>query len=329
MRRLKVAMTGTRGLVGSLLAERLEGDEQCRKLVLLDLVPPKKKLRKSSFHRVDLTDPLASNRIADVLRKEEPDVVVHLAFLKHPIRNPTYPHELESVGTMHLLHALGDAVRAGRRPGLVVESSTMAYGALPENPNFLTEDAPLRGRRGYPLVEEKIDAERQIESFQKTAGISAVVLRTAPLLGGGYRTLASRYLSLPAVPTVMGFNPLVQLLHPEDAVEAFFLAIHSAGDAARHRVYNVASPQVLPLLAAVRLAGRRSLPLPAVAAMPMIDGLFQAGAAIAPGAHLPYLRYPCVADVGRAAKELGFAAAHSTKDCVVSFARTKATRAAA
>lgn len=327
MRRLKIALTGTRGVIGGVLASRLDDDEGCRRLVLLDLVPPKKKLRKAAFYRVDLTDPMASNRIADALRREEPDVLVHLAFLQNPIRNVAYEHDLESVGTMHLLHALADAARGGRGPRLVLASSTMVYGARPDNPNFIVEEAPLRGRPGYALVSEKIDAERQVERFGRAAGVPVIVLRTAPILGAGLRTLASRYLSLPAVPTVLGFNPLIQFLHPDDAVEAFLLAIGKLAGEERPGTYNVASKGVLPLLAAIRGVGRRNVPLPSFAAYAMVDTLFQAGAAIAPGAHLDYLRYLCIADGSRAA-ELGFAPQHSTKDAVAAFARSRLRDAA-
>ncbi|MGH7823375.1 MAG: NAD-dependent epimerase/dehydratase family protein, partial [Candidatus Binatia bacterium] len=278
MRRLRIALTGTRGVIGSLLAARLEDDPGCRRLLLLDLVPPKRGLRKAVFYRVDLTDPLASVRIADALRREEPDVLVHLAFLQNPIRNPSYEHELESIGTMHLLHAVADYVGGRRDVGLLLGSSTLVYGAYPDNPNFLTEEAALRGRKGYSLVEEKIDAERQAAAFRASAGVPVVVLRTAPLLGPGILSLAGRYFSLRAVPTVLGFNPLIQLLHPEDAVEAYLLALRRLAEGGASAAYNVAGRGVLPLLAAVRLAGRRNLPLPRFAAAAMLDTLFQAGA---------------------------------------------------
>ncbi|MGH7859982.1 MAG: NAD-dependent epimerase/dehydratase family protein [Candidatus Binatia bacterium] len=323
MRRLRIALTGTRGVIGSLLAERLEEDPGCRRLILLDLVPPKRKLRKAVFYRVDLTDSLASIRLSEALRREEPDVVVHLAFLQNPIRNPSYVHELESVGTMHLLHALADYAGGRRDFGLVVGSSTLVYGAYADNPNFLSEEAPLRGRRGYALVQEKVDAERQVAAFRSAFGVPVVVLRAAPVLGPVVRSLASRYFSLRAVPTVLGFNPLIQLLHPEDAVEAYFLALRRLAEDGVSTAYNVAGRGVLPLLAAIRLIGKRNLPLPGFAATAMLDTLFQAGAAIAPAAHLDYLRHLCVADCARAASELGFMARYSAREAVAAFARER------
>ncbi len=319
MRRLKIAVTGTHGLIGRLLVRRLEDGDFCRRIILLDLVPPRKKLRKAVFYRLDLTDPLASTRMSEALRREEPDVVVHLAFLQHPIRDSAYEHELESVGTTRLLHALGDYGRRGGAPRLVLGSSALLYGARPDNPNFLSEDAPLNGRPGYPFIQEKVDAEREVRRFRESSGAPVMVLRTAAILGPGTRTLAGRYFSLPAVPTILGFNPLIQLLHPADAIEAFVLALQKIERENRSAVYNIGASDDLPLLAAIRLAERRSLPLPAFAAYAMADALFQAGAAMVPGAHLDYLRYLCMADVGRATAELEFQPHHTTRETVRAF----------
>lgn len=331
MRRLKVALSGTLGTIGSHLAKRLEVDDMCRRLILLDLVPPARPLKKSSYYRIELTESAASAKIAEALEHERADVLVHAAFLQHPIRNPGYEHELESLGTMRLLQALSLLARRGTAPHLILASTTMVYGARPDNPSFLSESAPLAGRRDYPLVSEKIDAERQVEGFHAATGVAVTVLRTAPLLSPRVRSLAGRYFSLRAVPTVLGFNPLIQTIMIDDVLAAFRRALHRAGAIGAEgplRAYNVCGDGVLPLHAAIRLAGRRTVPLVRFAANTMVDGLFQAGLAIAPSAHFDYLQYPCVADGERARAELGFAPKHSTRDSVAAFAGMRLRAAA-
>jgi UDP-glucose 4-epimerase len=331
MRRLKVALTGPLGTLGTHLARRFELDEGCRRLLLLDLVPPARALKKALYYRVDLTEPAASVKIAEALDRERVDVLVHAAFLQHPIRNAGYEHELESLGTMHLLHALTQLGRRGAAPHLILASSTLVYGARPENPSFLSEDAPLAGRPDYPLVAGKIDAERQVERFHEQEGAAVTILRTAPILSPQVRTLASRYLSLPAAPTILGFNPMIQTVEIGDVTEAFARAIlhaDAAGPKGPLRVYNVCGDGVLPLHTATRLCGRRTVPLVRFAANTMVDALFEAGLAIAPSAHLDYLQYPCVADGGRAKSELGFVPRQSIRDCMTSFARTRVRDAA-
>jgi UDP-glucose 4-epimerase len=331
MRRLKVALTGPLGALGSHLAKRLELDDCCRRLVLLDLVPPPRPIKKGLYYRVDLTESTASVKLAEALERERVDVLVHAAFLQSPIRNASYEHELESLGTMHLLRALAELGRRRAAPHLILASSTLVYGAHAGNPSLLAEDTPLAGRRDYPLVAEKINAERRVERFHEREGAAVTILRTAPILSPGVRTLASRYLSLPAVPTILGFNPMIQTIAIPDAVEAFVQAILRAdaiGAKGEIRVYNVCGAGALPLHAITRLCGRRTVPLLRFAANTMIDALFQAGLAIAPSAHLDYVQFPCVADGERARSELRFVPRHSMRNTLASFARERLRDAA-
>ena len=325
MRRLKIAVTGTHGVLGSRLLERLIANDGCRRIVLVDLVPPPTTIAKARFYRADLTDPSASTRIADALERERVDVVVHLAFLQHPMRTPGYAHELEVLGTRQLLHAIRATERSAPPPHVVVASSTFVYGARSTNPAFLDETAPFAASREYAFVADKIEAERELLRFHEETGVATTVLRLAPLLGAEARTLAGRYFSLPAVPTVLGFNPMIQLLAIDDAVAALALAIERAaavGGRGERGVYNIAADGLLPLHAAIRLCGRRALPLVRFAANGMVDALFQAGVALAPSPQLDYLQHPCVADGARAARELGFTPRRSTRDCVAEFARS-------
>src|ERR1051325_8135559 len=186
MRRYKIALTGTLGSLGSRLVRRLEAQDACRRLVLLGLVPPAR----------------------EALEREGVDVLVHLAFLQHPPRNPGYQHELESLGTMHLVHALTHLAQAGAAPHVVLGATTLAYGARATNPSFLGEDSPLAAPRDHRFVAEKIGAERQLARLNQREGVAVTVMRLAPILSPDARTLAGRYLSLPAVPTILGFNPM-------------------------------------------------------------------------------------------------------------------------
>ena len=48
-------------------------------------------------------------------------------------------------------------------------------------------------------------------------------LRLANLMGAGVDSHVTRYLSMPVVPRVMGFDARLQFLHPSDAIEALLL----------------------------------------------------------------------------------------------------------
>src|SRR5215472_8435840 len=98
-----VAVTGIHGSLASALVRRLEEDDRYERLVLLDVRAPSMPLRKAVFHKVDLTEPLADGLVAEVLRCEQVETIVHLALREAPRPLREEAHELETVGTMYLL----------------------------------------------------------------------------------------------------------------------------------------------------------------------------------------------------------------------------------
>ncbi|WP_428269812.1 NAD-dependent epimerase/dehydratase family protein, partial [Haliangium sp.] len=136
-----VAITGAQSFLGIELIKRLEADRRYRRVIALDIRKPTIPLEKTEYAQLDLTLPTADSELVRVLESEGVDTVVHAAFLSYPTHASEWAHELEDIGTMHVFNAC-----ARLRPSRVVMlSSTMVYGASPKNPNFLSEDAPLRG----------------------------------------------------------------------------------------------------------------------------------------------------------------------------------------
>ena len=140
----------------------------------------------------------------------------------------------------------------------MVRSSTAVYGVDPTGPSFLTEDmagagssragAPTSRRRG-PLQADLLELEQLAHEFAlRNPQISVTVLRLADVVDRHADTPLARYLSLPVVPTALGFDPRVQFLHGADAVEAQRRAVFG-----RHRgVFNVAAPGVIALSQAIQ-----------------------------------------------------------------------------
>ena len=199
---------------------------------------------------------------------------------------------------------------------LVTLSSPLLYGPHPENPNFLTEDHPLRGLRECAFVQDKIEAEEQVRRFAAERPETAVtVLRLATVLGPTARSWATRWLSHRFVPTLLGYDPLIQLLHEADALASLKLAL----DVGAPGVFNVTGHGVLPLSTVVTLAGRMALPLPPFVLSRVTAALWLAGLADAPPPFVGLLRHLCVADGAKAKSALGFEPAYSTRDAVLDF----------
>src|SRR5436305_12074963 len=141
-----VAVTGACTFLGGQLLRRLEEDPRYSRVIALDVrAPAQSQTRggKVEFVKIDLTQPTVDAELATLLSRAKVDTFVHGAFLSHPTHAAEWAHELEDVGTMHVLNAC-----AGVEPQrFVMVSTTLVYGAHPSNPNFLTEDADLRGHR--------------------------------------------------------------------------------------------------------------------------------------------------------------------------------------
>lgn len=308
-----VAITGADSFLGRNLIGLLEEDEGYPRIVALDVRRPRTAGRKTRYYEVDLTHPGVEARIAEIFVAEEVDTLVHLAFLSSPTVAEAWAHELESVGTMHVLHAC----RQVPLSKLVMSSSTLLYGALPDNPNHLTESHPLRGIPGSRFLTDKIDAEKQVRRFAEASPECAVtVLRLAPVLGPTVRSWVTRWLSRRAVPTLLGFDPLVQFLHEMDAVAAFKLALDRRAPGA----FNIVGEGVLPISTVIKLAGRVSVPLPRSVLRTATSLLWMANLNEAPPHFIPFLRYVCVADGSAAERSLGFVPAFSTREAVLDFA---------
>lgn len=308
----RIALTGACSFLGRNLISALERDPSYGRVVALDVESPRTAGPKTRAYRVDLTQPTAGAKVGEILRAEEVDAVVHLAFLSTPTHAEGFAHELESVGTMHVMRAAREA-GVGR---VVMSSSTTLYGPHHKNPNFLRERAPLRGIPGCTFLTDKIEAEKELERLALASPSTRVIaLRFAPILGPTVRSWITRWLSRRAVPTLLGYDPLVQVVHELDAVRA----LRTSLDAETSGTYNIVGQGVLPLSTVVKLAGRSTLPVPAPLLRLGTAALFTAGLGEAPPFFLAFLRHLCVADGSLAARELGFTAAFTGKEAALDF----------
>ncbi|MCS6857929.1 MAG: NAD-dependent epimerase/dehydratase family protein [Sandaracinaceae bacterium] len=317
-----MAITGACSFLGRNLIHRLEESEKIERIVLLDIqAPPFSRLRKTRFYHVDLTDPRVPPRISEILCAEQVGVLFHLAFFAGPNPDESWAHEVESVGTMQLLHGCRESLVRQ----VVMASSTLLYGAHPSNPALFVESHPLKGVRGrrVAFIDDKIQSEEELARFAEARPeVKAVVLRFAPIIGPRIRTFVTRWLARKRVPTLLGFDPIVQFLHELDAIRALLCTLafcpkENAGK--RFYAFNIVGKGFLPLSKAIRLAGRRPLPMPEGILRRLIRVGWMLGWSEAPPAFVDYLRYSCLADGSLAERELGFVPLFSVKEALLDF----------
>ena len=313
-----IAIIGLRTFVGRRLAERLLERSPAPRVVGIDLRRPYRLAGPSRFHPVDLTDPTADSHLAEIFERERVEAVVHTSFRRDPTPDLEYDHELETIGSLHVTHACA----AAKVRRLVVASSTMLYGPRPDNPNFLQEEHPLRGHPDAHNVRNRVEVESLLADWgPRHPEIDVTVLRPCWIMGPSYWDHVVRYLARVVVPTLLGYDPLLQFVHEEDCLRAFEAAVlgHHPG------VFNVVGRGVLPLSTILRLAGKRSLPLPASLLYRLRYYASQGQTGDPPDGFYDYLRYLWVA-----AGERGWSAfgepVYSTKEAWIAFVSSRRMR---
>jgi UDP-glucose 4-epimerase len=121
---------------------------------------------------------------------------------------------------------------------------------------------------------------------------------------------------------MMGFDPLVQLLHEVDAIAAFHLAVLRDVPG----TFNVVGEGVLPLSTVIKLAGRVALPIPHALAQSLVAVGWVAQLVEAPPSFLKYLRFLCVADGLKAREGLGFIPTYTTREALLDFVSAQRLR---
>ncbi|HEY4397751.1 MAG TPA: NAD-dependent epimerase/dehydratase family protein, partial [Acidimicrobiia bacterium] len=211
-----IAVTGASGLVGQRLLPRLADEAQVTRLIGLDVRDPRRRVRNLTFHRVDI----GGAELKPLL--EAAEVLVHLATVVDPVPDEAVMARVNVEGTRRVLDA---AAAVGVRK--VIRVSTAAvYGAWPNNPVPLTEDATLRPNPGFAPAVHAAEVERLLAEWREEhPAVTVTTLRSAPVLGAGAERLPSRLLLGRPPLRVRGAGPPVQVVHVDDLVDALLLAV--------------------------------------------------------------------------------------------------------
>ncbi|MBW2280103.1 MAG: NAD-dependent epimerase/dehydratase family protein [Deltaproteobacteria bacterium] len=315
----RVAITGLDTFAGLHTAERLLDWPQPPEIVGIDLRSPRRLEGRVGLHRVDLTEPTADSQVAEILEKERCDTLLHAGFLSHSHSDRSYAHELEVIGTLHVMNA---AASAGVRK-LVVLSTAEVYGPSPYNPGYLTESCELRPHPDSHMARDRAEMEQLLGLFaDRHPQVVVTVLRPCWVIGPTIDSRVLRHFESARVTTLLGYDPLLQWLHESDLLDAIERVLRR--DA--RGPYNLAGAGALPVSTLLRLAGKRARRVP----HSVLQRLGYAGTlwsdGDAPAGFYDYLRFPWLVDVTRAREELGFEPEYSTKEAWMSFVVSRRLR---
>jgi UDP-glucose 4-epimerase len=287
-----VLVTGICGRMGQLLTRRLH---RTSGVVGIDRRRFEGKPEDVTHHQLDMR----RRQTRDIFRAGGIRAVVHLGVMHDLRESDKVHHEWNVAGFQKLLEYMSQY----HVPKLVVLSTATLYGPSPDNPQFLTEDAPLLGAQEFSRIRDLVEVDMLAQSFfWKHPDVETVILRPCHILGR-VRNASSNYLRTERPITVMGFDPMLQVIHERDVVEAIVLSLRRGV----RGIFNLRGPGELPLTRMIRMLGKRPMPLPG----PLISGvtrsLWPSRAVSFPTPELDHLRYLCMVDDSRARKELGFA----------------------
>lgn len=251
-------------------------------------------------------DPLRSAS-REIFARSDVRAIVHLGVI-HDSRRPGSHQD----NVLTLERVLGYAEQFGI-PKVVLLSSANTYGPRPENPQFLREDAPLLASGRFTGMRSLVEVDLFAQSyFWRRPETEIVVLRPAHILGT-VRNAPSNYLRLALVPTVLGFDPMLQAVHQDDVAQAIDLALQPG----IRGIFNIAGPPPVPLSKALRVLGRRSVGIPYSLAKSGLTGLFQFGMTHFPAAELDFIRFVCMVDDTAAKETLGYAPRHDLRETLI------------
>ncbi|CAN5613280.1 hypothetical protein BH09MYX1_BH09MYX1_63060 [soil metagenome] len=297
----KVVVTGICGRLGKRVARVLH---RTRNVVGVDRREFPDRPKDIHHEAIDLR----RKKLKDVFRAGDVDAVVHLGIMHDPRASASEHHSWNVEGFSKLLEYAAQF----KVPKMVVLSSANVYGPQPQNPQFLSEEAPLLGGARFSEIRDLIEVDMLAQSyFWKHPKVETVILRPVHILGSVHNA-PSNFLRLKTIPTLLGYDPMVQVIHEGDVVRAIE---HALAPKVRG-IFNVAGPEPLPLSRVLGMLGRRTIPVPYSLASATLKRLWSLRLTSFPAPELDHIRYVCMVDDTRARSVMGFSPSRTIAETV-------------
>jgi UDP-glucose 4-epimerase len=304
----RVLITGLSTYWGGRLAQGLEQDPEIETVIGVDRRPPKVELERTEW--VQVAD--SHSLIRRIVQAAEIDTVVDTRLVVDSVvTSQRRAHENNVIGTLNVLAACSGPDTCVTK--FVFKSSSHYYGCEQDDPAYFTEAM----RRPHPprsaLERDIVEAEEAVEDFaDKNPDTTVTVLRFANGLGPHLNTSHMRYLALPVIPTILGFDPRYQFIHADDLAGVLEHAVRNDLDG----IYNAGADGVLALSEVSDLLGKQWAPLlPPWGTGLAAAGLRRAGVRIPPEM-LQQLRFGRAID-NRKLKASGYRYAFTTRETVL------------
>jgi len=305
-KKITVAITGCSGYLASILIPLLEDDSNINRIIGIDIVPPGFKCSKLEYHRTSIHD---YDKLVEIFK--DADCVVHMAFNINGMHDRKKLERLNVDGSKSVIDA---AVEAGVEK-LVFTSSIAAYGAHTDNPIPLKETDRLRGKGTFFYADQKHRLEEYLDEVEKkNSKMKIVRLRLCTTTGPkAYNETVTMY-SSPVFVAFRKYQPPVQLMHEDDAVEAFHLAIVRDISGA----FNIGADWDYSAKEHAKIAGAKIVYLPVAVSKAFANLLWWLRIIKFHPSWIQASLYPVVTDVTKARKLLGWQPKYKTEEIIKS-----------
>ncbi|HWT22119.1 MAG TPA: NAD-dependent epimerase/dehydratase family protein [Solirubrobacteraceae bacterium] len=313
----RVLITGVSTFWGGRLAQALERDPGVDVIIGVSPDDPTCELDRTEYVRVGTQHAL----LRRIVRAAEVDTVVDTRLIVDSAIAPAKAaHENNVIGTMNVLAACGGADSPVRK--VVFKSSAHFYGSERDDPAFFTEEMERPHAPRTLLEKDVVEAERAVNAFAgRYKHVTVTVLRFVNALGREVRTSHTALLGLPAVPSILGFDPRYQFIHEDD--------IHGVLEHATREelpgTYNAAADGVLALSEVASLLGKPLAPVLPPWGTGLAAGMLRRLGLNIPPEMLQQLRYGRGVD-NRRLKAAGYAFRATSREAVIDFAEHLRTR---
>jgi UDP-glucose 4-epimerase len=253
----RVLVTGGGGYLGRQVVvalAALPADERPNAIVSHDIREPAERLPGVDYAVADIR----AKDIGDIIGRHRIDTVVHLASIVTPGKNSNreFEFDVDVNGTRNLLDAcVGHAVRR-----IIISSSGAAYGYHADNPDWLTEDMPLRGNEAFAYSHHKRLVEEMLAGYRETQPqLEQIIFRIGTILGPTVKNQITDLFEKPRLIAIAGSDSPFVFIHDGDVVGAILHGIDSPVTG----IFNVAGDGKLTIFEIAKRLGKRCVIMPA------------------------------------------------------------------
>jgi UDP-glucose 4-epimerase len=307
---VRYLITGGSGYIGSRLCQILAGRDGTERIVNVDVKPRAGATPQVEFVRGDVRDFAA---LRDLMEREKPDAVIHLAFLLNPIHDEALMYDIDVNGTAAVLRAASEA----GVEHVLVTSSAVAYGAFPDNPRPIAEDWPVRGAPDFSYARDKAESDRvcQLWALEHPDRVMTIV-RPTIVFGPGVDNFISRgWTKASFMPIADGVDEQFQLVHEDDTVTALMGLL----DARAGGAFNVAADGTLTWRESAEMIGlkTREMPMKRLKRLYGLAWRLRLPGVESPPGNAEFIRHPWVVSNEKLKAETGWQPTATTREVFV------------